>query len=348
MQNNLWINESDSYTVEESKEITLFDALEGLPHNQTIIDNFVRAWSIINKPTYDRIIATISGGSDSDVILDILTRCDIHKKIKYIWINTGLEYQATIDHLDYLERKYNIKFIRIRPKKPIPVAVKQYGQPFLSKQVSEHLSRLQAHGFDFDKDGLEDFDTLMDKYPGCQSSLQWWCNKNRSNSLNVCNNKFLKEFLVFNPPTFKISNKCCYHAKKAVAYGLIKHNQVDLNIFGVRKAEGGARANAYKSCFGNKSTSHGDYDEYRPLWWYSNADKEEYCDECHVTHSACYTKYGLPRTGCCGCPFGRDYERELEVAKEFEPKLYAAAMNIFKDSYEYTKKYKEFVKDWSK
>lgn len=40
-----------------------------------------------------------------------------------------------------------------------------------------------------------------------------------------------------------------------------------------------------------------------------------------------------------------DYKYELEVIKEYEPKLYRAVTNIFKDSYEYTIKYKEFCEN---
>ena len=55
-------------------------------------------------------------------------------------------------------------------------------------------------------------------------------------------------------------------------------------------------------------------------------------------------RYGLSRTGCAGCPFGRDFEFELEVIKHYEPKLYKAVNYIFGDSYEYTRKYREFRK----
>lgn len=64
--------------------------------------------------------------------------------------------------------------------------------------------------------------------------------------------------------------------------------------------------------------------------------------------SKCYTEYGLKRTGCAGCPFGRDFEYELEVIQKYEPKLYKAVNNIFGDSYEYTRKYREFVKKMNK
>ena len=63
-----------------------------------------------------------------------------------------------------------------------------------------------------------------------------------------------------------------------------------------------------------------------------------------MQNSRCYTEYGLKRTGCAGCPFGKDFEFELEVIQKYEPKLYKAVNNIFGDSYEYTRKYREFYK----
>jgi hypothetical protein len=63
-----------------------------------------------------------------------------------------------------------------------------------------------------------------------------------------------------------------------------------------------------------------------------------------VQHSRCYTEYGLKRTGCVGCPFNPHITEELEIIKEHEPTLYKAVVNIFGKSYEYTKKYREFVK----
>jgi 3'-phosphoadenosine 5'-phosphosulfate sulfotransferase (PAPS reductase)/FAD synthetase len=335
----LWTGENNSAaTVNESG--TVFDAMEGFPHNMTVVDNFVRAWTIINRP-YKKVLATISGGSDSDVVLDICSKADKEKKIKYVWINTGLEYQATKDHLAFLEKKYGITITKIRPKMPVPLAVKKFGQPFLNKRASEYIARLQKHGFNWVDGKYED---LIRLYPKCKSAIAWWCNMYDNKRLNIDNNKMLKEFMIENPPAFKISSKCCYHAKKSVIHNIINTNKVDLSVFGVRKAEGGTRSTAYKSCFGSKDAPYGEYDEYRPVWWYLNGDKEEYCKACDVTHSRCYTEYGLARTGCCGCPFGRDFRHELEVAKEFEPKLYSAVTSLFKDSYAYMKAYHEFVK----
>lgn len=320
---------------------SLFDALGGLPLNKTVADNFTIAWSKINSPIYKKILATISGGSDSDVVVDILAKCDKNKKVEYVWFNTGLEYQATQEHLDELEKKYGIEIKRIRPKWPIPLAVQKCGQPFLNKSpVSEYMSRLQKHGFKWEDKPYEE---LVKEYPKCLSALRWWCNMHESDQFNIRRNKLLKEFLVLNHPTFKISAECCKKSKKSIVHELLDTGEYDLNVYGVRKAEGGARATAYKSCF--NCSNQGDYDEYRPLFWYKNADKDDYCEACNITHSKCYGTYGLERTGCAGCPFGKNFEQELEVMKKYEPKLYLAATTIFKDSYEFTRKYRRFVEE---
>lgn len=110
----------------------------------------------------------------------------------------------------------------------------------------------------------------------------------------------------------------------------------------VNMEEGGTRAAAYKSCFDEKLDS---CDEYRPIFWYRNETKEKCFTHYGICNSKCYSKYGLKRTGCAGCPFGRDFEFELQVIKKYEPKLYVVVNNIFGESYEYTRKYREFSKD---
>jgi 3'-phosphoadenosine 5'-phosphosulfate sulfotransferase (PAPS reductase)/FAD synthetase len=288
---------------------------------------------------YDNILVSISGGSDSDILLDIINRSAEDKsKIHYVFFDTGIEYEATKKHLTELEEKYGVSIERLRAEKPVPYVANHYGQPFLSKYVSEMLSRLQRHNFDWSDDS---FENLIKRFPNCDSALKWWCNERGEGSkFNINRNKYLKEFIMENPPTFKISNKCCHFAKKALSAKYERENNINLKIYGVRKAEGGVRVSAYKSCF----TDKGDMAEYRPMWWFTNEDKENYEKVCGITHSECYTKYGLKRTGCAGCPLGRDFTKELEIIQEHEPKLYAAVMKIFGDSYSYTLAYRDYVK----
>ena len=95
----------------------------------------------------------------------------------------------------------------------------------------------------------------------------------------------------------------------------------------------------YKSCF---SCSPQTVDQYRPLFWYSDADKRDYEHAFDIKHSDCYTKYGFRRTGCVGCPFALDLMDNLKITEQYEPQLYKACTSIFGKSYEYTKQYREF------
>lgn len=305
---------------------------------------------------HKNVMVLISGGGDSDIMLDFMQKAlkEIENKpqIHYVFFDTGIEYKATKKHLEYLEQKYNITIERYRSTKPVPLGCLQYGVPFISKYVSEMIERLQRHNFKFED---KPFEVLIKEYPKCKVALQWWCDEHEPNGkkpskFSIANNKWLKEFMVLNPPTFKISNKCCKGAKKDNSHKIIKELGIDLCCIGIRKAEGGIRTTAYKSCFtDNKSYGTNkllkSYNDYRPIFWFTDKDKQEYEEYFNIKHSDCYTKYGLKRTGCVGCPFGMNFEQELETAKIYEPMLYQAVSNIFKNSYDYTRKFIQFKKN---
>lgn len=310
--------------------------LKKCPNNIVIFDSFVKTDATV--PNYKKRLAAVSGGSDSDIVIDLLRQLYNPNEIEWVWYDTGIEYQATKDHLVFLENKYSIQIKRIKAIKPIPVSCKEYGQPFISKYVSEMIYRLQKHHFKFED---KPFDALLKEYPKCKVALLWWCNRNGTgSSFNIERNKLLKEFLVKNPPIFKISNMCCQYAKKKVSEQYKTLNHIDLNIIGVRRSEGGIRSVAYKSCFSNGKISA----EYRPIFWYRDYDKQVYNRHYEIVNSLCYSGYGMSRTGCAGCPFAKDFEEELKIIQEYEPKLYQAVLNVFGKSYDFTRKYKEFVK----
>lgn len=314
--------------------------------NFAIFDSCVKTNSVLNDS--NTALCSISGGSDSDIMLDMIHKVDEEGKVKYYWIDTGLEYSATKEHLRFLEQKYGIEIIRLKPDKPIPSCVKEYGVPFLSKFVSQQMMHLQAHDFQWEDEPLK---VLLKKYPKCKIALQWWCGERYSdkdgiqkiNRFSIYRNRFLKEFIMVNPPDFPISDKCCEYAKKKPAKRIVKEYDADLDMTGIRKAEGGIRSTIYKTCF-SECKSKGCY-TFRPIFWYTDGDKRDYEEMFGVTHSRCYTEYGLTRTGCVGCPFNMHITEELAIIKEHEPNLYKAAVHIFGKSYEYTAKYRDFVKE---
>lgn len=200
------------------------------------------------------------------------------------------------------------------------------------------LNRAQRHGFKFED---KPFEVLMEEYPKCKSVNKWWSGLYQPvySQYNIWRNKWLKEFLMENPPKFKISSKCCDYAKKNVSHKYIKDNGVDCVATGIRRVEGGVRAVKYSNCF---SEVCGGYDQYRPLFWYKDEDEAEYIEVFGVENSDCYVVWGLSRTGCVGCPFAKDLWDELVMIEKYEPKMYKAVCNVFKDSYAYTREYNEF------
>ena len=362
--------EYDLHNLLNNQNRKFTDVILTMPPNDVVLGNVSKCWMHINSGSYKKgeIYVSISGGSDSDVVLDMTRRCDPQRKCRYFFVDTGLESKFTHTWLDLLQLKYECKIERVRAKVSIPAAIKKYGQPFVSKRASEYIHRLQEHGFQWEN---EDLITLLDRYCqksdiplskkwvkvgdnyyyGCVMAIKWWCNahseEGEKSRFNIDYNSYLKEFILSEGGVpFKVASTCCTVVKKATLHRIFdtcmdkRFSNCRLNIQGVRRSEGGQRASTYKSCF-NDASGH-DYDEYRPVFWFLNKDKEEYCNYCGVGHSHLYDF--LRRTGCSGCCFGQDVEFELKVFKENEPNMAKAMEYVFGDSYEFTRKYHAFQK----
>ena len=87
--------------------------LEKTKGNLIISDAFTKADSVLNHKGYKNIACSVSGGADSDVLVDICEKVKPHE-VHYVWFDTGIEYQATKEHLKYLENRYGITIERER------------------------------------------------------------------------------------------------------------------------------------------------------------------------------------------------------------------------------------------
>lgn len=258
---------------------------------------------------HDRILVSVSGGSDSDCVVHLICSYfpEYIEKCHFVFVDTGLEYDATKRHLHDIEKQYQIEIKRIRGKSVV-WAVKKYGVPILNKTKSKGLSMYlrntpKGHYIVFERPG----------------SMYSFTENERALA------RYLKENGIM------VSQKCCDVAKKDPIHAYIKENQCDLNVTGVRKGEGGARATSYKGCF-----QPGAPDTYMPLYWWSNKVKEIFKLVEGIKYSDCYEVWGMKRTGCVGCPFGKDTAEELRMMKKYEPKLFNAVMHTFGEAYRLT------------
>ena len=161
---------------------------------------------------HKRIAISVSGGSDSICILDMVELVkppDKYAEIRYLFFDTGLEYDASLRHITEVEQKCSVTVERIKSKKSIPAACREHGIPFISKDVSEMLNRLQRHGFDWHD--LPDSATV-DKYGRCKTALDWYFSRrlpsaSGKSKFDICRYKLLREFIMAYPPDFNISER---------------------------------------------------------------------------------------------------------------------------------------------
>ena len=310
---------------------------------------------------HPKAICSYSGGADSDILIDLIEQCrkiaPSLPKVKYVFFNTGLEMQATKDHVKQQAEKYGVEIETVRPKTNIVLATRKYGVPFVSKIMSTGLDEWQKKGiplsvadeYDRAEDKEAKFAELVERYPHCKSVLTFLCccSKNgepRPNIQLVINSsKYMRDFINEFPPDFKISAKCCDFCKKQIAHQTQKG--YEMVITGERRDEGGMRSVPRSGdlnktmCF--SETADGSF-RLRPLYYVSDKDKQWYKEEFGIRYSDAYEVYGLTRTGCCGCPISYKAVEDLEKIGKYEPLITKAAWNIFGDSYRYRQKYNEY------
>ncbi len=323
---------------------------------------FVAIQSIIVKrlKEHPNAICSYSGGADSDIMIDLIERTRVIfglPPVKYVFFNTGLEMQATKDHVKETAEKYGVEIKEERPKVNIVNATRRYGVPFVSKIMSSGLSEWQKKGIplsiaqEYDKasDKAAKRKELKERYPKCESVINFLCCCNSAGEprpniqLVINSSKYMRDFISEYPPDFKISAKCCDYCKKQIAHRVQK--DYDMVITGERRDEGGMRSVPRKDntalCF--TETADGKY-RLRPLYYISDSDKAWYKERYGIKYSDAYEVYGLTRTGCCGCPISYKAVDDLEKIRKYEPNVVKAAWSIFGKSYEYRMKYNEFKK----
>ncbi len=319
--------------------------------------------SIIAKrlTQHPKAICSYSGGADSDIMIDLIERTralfDL-PPVKYVFFNTGLEMQATKDHVKATAGKYGVEIEEVRPKVGIVQAVRTYGVPFVSKIMSAGLSEWQKKGIPLSvAEEYEQADNqaakreeLRARYPKCESVINFLCCCNSAGEprpniqLVINSSKYMRDFIGAYPPDFRISAKCCDYCKKQPAHRVQKG--YDMIITGERRAEGGVRSVPRKDsstmCF--TETGSGQF-RLRPLYYVTDADKAWYKEYYGIRYSDAYEVYGLTRTGCCGCPISHKAVEDLEKIRPYEPNVVKAAWNLFGKSYEYRKKYVAYKAD---
>lgn len=195
--------------------------------------------------------------------------------------------------LEYPEIREHVKKFEnihwVRPKKTFKKVIAEYGFPVVSKEVSKHIEGARR-GNKFHMDKLEE-------------------------------GKWL--FMLDAP--FKISDRCCYHLKKAPA----KRIQKELGLYpliGMRGEESRLREMTWVNVGENNIS--GEEKRSNPMLLWTDEDVDTYIEDNNIELAALYYN-GYKRTGCMFCMFGVQHEsvpNRFQKMRVSHPKLWSYCM----------------------
>lgn len=249
---------------------------------------------------------SFSGGKDSTVLHYLLDMALPNNNIPRVYINTGIEYNAIIKFVIELSKNDNrIKVINSNVN--IKKMLQEYGYPFKSK---EHCKIVNLF-----KNGSTC--KWVKNYIDFERKSIFKCPK-------ILRYQFTEDF------SLKLSGSCCYKLKRDVIHLWEKENKKIITMTGMRNEEGGQRANL--GCLISRNAKVVKFHPLMPLkevWldWFIDYFKIELCE-------LYYPPFNFKRTGCKGCPFALDLQKQLDVMERLLPEEKRQCEILWKSVYE--------------
>lgn len=250
---------------------------------------------------------SFSGGKDSTILHYLLDMALPNNRIPRVFIDTGIEYQKIKEFVLNLAEKDD-RFVVIRPSKPIKQTLEEVGYPFKSK---EHSLRVMEFNRGSKAYYIQKYITGIDSHGKkttfcCPKSLTYQFEKRGK---------------------YNFSNRCCYEMKKNVAHQYMRDNGKKIVITGMRAEEGGNRKNI--GCLTDNNTKFHPLIKVNEEWeeWFIDKHDIKLCE-------LYYPPFNFKRTGCKGCPFNTELQKQLDVMKELLPIEYKQCEAIWKPVYD--------------
>lgn len=238
-----------------------------------------------------------SGGKDSHFLYWFIKEYLHDTDIEIVGVNTYMEHHEILQRI-----LKNCDRVLIPKMKPFEVKEK-YGSPCFSKQQDEYIKRYQAgHITDY----------LMTRITGYDKQ------GNKATTMFKLNNKARE--LLLSGKLHKVSNMCCKVIKKDTLHQYEKESGRKA-ILGVRGQESKMRSVMYKSCFTKDK-------KFTPIHDLSDELLEKIIKKYNIEVPKVYNY--INRTGCMGCPYGKNIKKELFLLNENQRKF---VCEYFKESY---------------
>ena len=257
-----------------------------------------------------------SGGKDSTVLSDLIDWALPENKIPRVYADTGIELNMIRDFV-YNKQKEDDRIVIIKPSKNIKDTLEFYGYPFKSKVFSKYVDRFRRIGKV----------KSIKVYIGEDENKKW-------SPKFSCPKKLKYLFEDKNATNFYISMECCIKMKEEPMINWEIENDKKYPIIGIMQAEGGGRSNANCMNFTSKNYD-ADLKSFQPLVKITKDWEDWFIEKYDVKICDIYKEpYNFVRTGCKGCPFAPNVQKELDTLEKFFPEERKQCEYIWKPVYD--------------
>ena len=269
-----------------------------------LFDRVEKIKDVFNQYGIENFCISYSGGKDRTVLSTLIDIAVPDNKIPRVFMHTGIELNSVVDFV-HKKSKEDTRFHIITPKNSIKKTLEKYGYPFKSKEHSELLSYFQ------------------------KGSLSPWIFKyilgnGRYSCPKILKCQFDYEYKL------KISDRCCLEMKEKPLHLWKDKTGYKYEIIGIRRAEGGRRSRATCLAF-----EKGKLKSFQPLAPVNDGFIEWMVNQFVIDLPIIYyPPYNFERTGCKGCPFNPNLQRDLDVLDKYFPEERKQCEVIWKPVYD--------------
>ena len=255
----------------------------------------------------DNAYISFSGGKDSTILHYLMDEALPGNQIPRVFINTGIEYKATLKFVKQMAENDN-RFVIWTVGKDIKKTLNKVGWPFKSKEHSQKLYEWKR---------------------GCRSNSHKRYFRQLSNGFSPCPQVLM--YQLQDDFDMNISHFCCHEFKKKPIKDYMKHSKRSITLTGMMRTEGGQRTTL--NCI--VTDNDGALKKFHPMAVCTTEWEDWYIKQRDIKLSELYyPPFNFTRTGCIGCPFSKDIKSELETLSLLEPSEYKRAQWLWKTVYD--------------
>lgn len=250
---------------------------------------------------------SFSGGKDSTVLHYLLDLALPNNKIPRVFINTGIEYIYVVDFVKELA-KNDERITIVNSGVNIKKMLETEGYPFKSKEHSLKVGEWQK---------------------GSRAKSVIYYKEMSDKSKFACPKCLLYQYE--DDFQLRLSDKCCYRLKKDIIHKWEKENNRKIAMTGMLSGEGGQRKYLSKCIF----TKQDKVVKFHPLLVCSTEWEKYFIEKYNIQLCKLYyPPFNFQRTGCKGCPFSLDLQRELDIMQIHLPAEREQCEHVWKPVYD--------------